>query len=48
MKILLVEDEPGFGASIQQKLSKERYIVDWLLDGDEAGVVCNRIGMNTH
>ena len=36
MKVLLVEDEPDLGASIQQKLSKERYIVDWLLDGDEA------------
>lgn len=36
MKVLLVEDEPDLGASIQQKLSKERYIVDWVLDGDEA------------
>ncbi len=38
MKILLVEDEPDLGASIQQKLSKERYIVDWVLDGDEAWI----------
>lgn len=36
MKVLLVEDEPDLGASIQHKLSKERYIVDWVLDGDEA------------
>ncbi|MGF1674980.1 MAG: two-component system response regulator RppA [Rivularia sp. (in: cyanobacteria)] len=36
MKVLLVEDEPDLGASIQQKLSKERYIVDWLLNGNEA------------
>jgi DNA-binding response OmpR family regulator len=38
MKVLLVEDEPDLGASIQEKLSKERYIVDWLLDGDEAWI----------
>jgi DNA-binding response OmpR family regulator len=38
MKVLLVEDEPDLGASIQQKLSKERYIVDWVLDGDEAWI----------
>ncbi|PLZ94709.1 DNA-binding response regulator, partial [Fischerella thermalis CCMEE 5196] len=36
MKVLLVEDEPDLGASIQRKLSKERYIVDWVLDGNEA------------
>ena len=38
MKVLLVEDEPDLATSIQQKLSKERYIVDWLLDGDEAWI----------
>lgn len=38
MKVLLVEDEPDLGASIQQKLSKERYIVDWLLDGEQAWI----------
>jgi DNA-binding response OmpR family regulator len=36
MKVLLVEDEPDLGASIQRKLNQERYIVDWILDGDEA------------
>ena len=36
MKVLLVEDEPDLGASIQRKLSKEKYIVDWILDGTEA------------
>jgi DNA-binding response OmpR family regulator len=36
MKVLLVEDEPDLGSSIKLKLSKERYIVDWVLDGTEA------------
>jgi DNA-binding response OmpR family regulator len=36
MKILLVEDEPDLGASIQRKLHQEKYIVDWVRDGDEA------------
>lgn len=36
MKVLLVEDEPDLGASIKRKLSQERYIVDWVLDGNEA------------
>ncbi len=36
MKVLLVEDEPDLGASIKRKLSQERYIVDWVLDGAEA------------
>ncbi|MBW4629973.1 MAG: response regulator [Brasilonema octagenarum HA4186-MV1] len=38
MKILLVEDEPDLGASIARKLSKEKYIVDWVLDGTEAWI----------
>ncbi|NMF61659.1 two-component system response regulator RppA [Brasilonema octagenarum] len=38
MKVLLVEDEPDLGASIQRKLSKEKYIVDWILDGTEAWI----------
>ncbi|RUT01509.1 DNA-binding response regulator [Dulcicalothrix desertica PCC 7102] len=36
MKILVVEDEPDLGASIVRKLHQEKYIVDWLTDGDEA------------
>ncbi|KYC34864.1 two-component system response regulator [Scytonema hofmannii PCC 7110] len=36
MKVLLVEDEPDLGASIKRKLSQERYIVDWVLNGNEA------------
>lgn len=38
MKVLLLEDEPDLGASIKEKLSKERYIVDWFLNGDEAWI----------
>jgi DNA-binding response OmpR family regulator len=36
MKILLVEDEPDLGQAIQQVLSREKYIVDWVQDGTEA------------
>ncbi len=33
MKILLVEDEPDLGRAIQQALSREKYVVDWVQDG---------------
>jgi DNA-binding response OmpR family regulator len=33
MRILLVEDELDLGASIQQALSRETYIVEWIQDG---------------
>ena len=36
MRILLVEDEPDLGAAILKSLSREKYIVDWVLDGAEA------------
>lgn len=36
MKVLLVEDEPDLGISIQRKLTQEKYIVDWVQNGDEA------------
>lgn len=36
MRILLVEDEPDLGAAIQKTLIRERYIVDWVQDGNEA------------
>ncbi len=36
MKVLLVEDESDLGASIKRKLHQEKYIVDWVQDGDEA------------
>jgi DNA-binding response OmpR family regulator len=34
MRILLVEDEPDLGAAIQQALNREKYIVDWVQDGE--------------
>lgn len=36
MRVLLVEDEPDLGAAIKRSLNQEAYIVDWLLDGNEA------------
>lgn len=36
MRILLVEDEPDLGATIQRVLKREMYIVDWVQDGSEA------------
>jgi DNA-binding response OmpR family regulator len=36
MKLLLVEDEPDLGAAIKQTLNQEAYVVDWLLNGNEA------------
>lgn len=36
MRILLVEDEPDLGAIIQRTLQREKYIVDWVMDGEEA------------
>lgn len=36
MKVLLVEDEPDLGAAIKRILSQEMYVVDWVLDGQEA------------
>jgi DNA-binding response OmpR family regulator len=36
MKILLVEDELDLGRLIQRSLNQEKYIVDWLQDGDRA------------
>lgn len=36
MKLLLVEDEPDLGAGLKRTLNQEAYIVDWVLDGDEA------------
>jgi DNA-binding response OmpR family regulator len=36
MRILLVEDEPDLGAAIQKSLSREKYVVDWVMDGEEA------------
>ena len=36
MKVLLVEDEPDLGTAIKRTLIQEKYIVDWVLDGNEA------------
>jgi len=36
MRLLLVEDEPDLGAAIQRSLRREKYVVDWVLNGIEA------------
>lgn len=36
MRILLVEDEPDLGAALKDTLNQHNYIVDWVLDGNEA------------
>ena len=36
MRILLVEDEPDLGAALKDILNQHNYIVDWVLDGDDA------------
>ncbi len=36
MKVLLVEDEPDLGTAIKRTLNQEKYVVDWVLDGNEA------------
>ena len=36
MRVLLVEDEPDLGAAIQRALNHEKYVVDWVQDGDAA------------
>ena len=36
MRLLLVEDDPMIGASIQRGLRQEGYTVDWVRDGAAA------------
>ncbi|MBW4446009.1 MAG: response regulator transcription factor [Spirirestis rafaelensis WJT71-NPBG6] len=36
MRVLLVEDEPDLGAAIKRTLTQQKYLVDWVLDGNEA------------
>lgn len=36
MRILLVEDEVDLGLAIKQVLVSEKYVVDWVVDGDQA------------
>lgn len=35
MRILLVKDEPDFGSAIKRTLNLEKYVFDWVLDGNE-------------
>jgi DNA-binding response OmpR family regulator len=36
MRVLLVEDEPDLGATLQKVLSHQKYVVDWVLNGTQA------------
>ncbi len=36
MRLLLVEDEPDLGAAIKRVLQAQKYLVDWVMDGNEA------------
>lgn len=36
MRILLVEDEPDLGVIIQRTLEREKYVVDWVTNGEDA------------
>ncbi len=36
MRILLVEDEPDLGEALKRGLLREKYVVDWVMDGSEA------------
>jgi DNA-binding response OmpR family regulator len=36
MRLLLVEDEPDLGATLERTLNREKYIVDWVTDGHTA------------
>ncbi|MBM0744803.1 response regulator transcription factor (plasmid) [Phormidium sp. CLA17] len=36
MRLLLVEDEVDLGAAIKQVLNHQTYVVDWVLDGNQA------------
>jgi DNA-binding response OmpR family regulator len=36
MRVLLVEDEPDLGVAIQRALNREKYVVDWVQNGDAA------------
>ena len=36
MRVLLVEDEPDLGAAIKRTLTQQKYLVDWVMEGDAA------------
>jgi DNA-binding response OmpR family regulator len=38
MRVLLVEDEPDLGSAIKRTLNQQKYLVDWVIDGNEAWV----------
>ncbi len=35
MRVLLVEDEPDLGVAIKRTLNQQKYLVDWVMDGNE-------------
>ncbi|PMB17157.1 two-component system response regulator RppA [Fischerella thermalis] len=36
MRVLLVEDEPDLGAAIKRTLTQQKYLIDWVVDGNDA------------
>lgn len=36
MRVLLVEDEPDLGTAIKRTLTQQKYLVDWVMDGNDA------------
>ncbi|PMB31166.1 DNA-binding response regulator [Fischerella thermalis CCMEE 5319] len=36
MRVLLVEDEPDLGAAIKRILTQQKYLIDWVVDGNDA------------
>ncbi|TFI55746.1 response regulator transcription factor [Mastigocladus laminosus UU774] len=36
MRVLLVEDEPDLGTAIKRTLSQQKYLIDWVVDGNDA------------
>ncbi|MYM27984.1 response regulator [Duganella sp. CY15W] len=44
MRLLLVEDDPMIGESIEEGLRGESYAVDWVRDGQAADLALNTVG----
>ncbi|BAZ67457.1 two-component response regulator [Fischerella sp. NIES-4106] len=36
MRVLLVEDEPDLGSAIKRTLTQQKYLIDWVVDGNDA------------
>ena len=36
MRVLLVEDDPMIGESVQQGLRQDGFVVDWVQDGEKS------------